>query len=121
MHLQTHRVVPRQSVTPKLIHSTFNINMTGSNNKNIQVCNFCLLFESNSNSSFFRSDVKCNWIFVFFLLFLFCVVQAVAQFLEQYYNPDDLKTFQRTFGVVVQPVEKVIGPNKPNNPGIEGR
>lgn len=80
IHLQTHQVVPRQSVTPRLIQSTFNINMTGSNKKNIQ---------------------------------------AVAQFLEQYYNPNDLKRFQTTFGVPVQAVEKVIGPNKPNNPGIE--
>jgi len=46
-------------------------------------------------------------------------VQAVAQFLEQYYSPSDLSSFQQQMGVPVQSVAKVIGPNQANNPGTE--
>jgi len=45
--------------------------------------------------------------------------QSVNQFLEQYFNSDDLTHFQQDFK---QPVEKVAvleGPNDPSDPGIE--
>jgi len=45
--------------------------------------------------------------------------QAVAQFLEQYYDPKDLTTFQTRFNLPKQAVTLVFGPNQPNNPGIE--
>jgi tripeptidyl-peptidase-1 len=46
-------------------------------------------------------------------------LQAVAQFLEQYYSPSDLSSFQQQMNVPVQPVAKVIGNNQVNNPGTE--
>jgi tripeptidyl-peptidase-1 len=46
-------------------------------------------------------------------------LQAVAQFLEQYYNPQDLQSFQQEMQVPVQPVARVIGDNQANSPGTE--
>eukprot|EP01125_Pyxidicula_operculata_P003375 TRINITY_DN1404_c0_g1_i1.p1 TRINITY_DN1404_c0_g1~~TRINITY_DN1404_c0_g1_i1.p1 ORF type:complete len:544 (-),score=159.79 TRINITY_DN1404_c0_g1_i1:51-1682(-) len=46
-------------------------------------------------------------------------LQCVAQFLQQYYDPSDLQTFQSQNGLPNQPVSKVIGPNDPTNPGTE--
>jgi len=45
--------------------------------------------------------------------------QAVAQFLGQYYDADDLSNFQQTFGLPSQPIAKELGPNQDNDPGIE--
>ena len=45
--------------------------------------------------------------------------QAVASFLRQYFNPDDLKQFQQHFNVPENPIAKIVGENKPNDPGIE--
>eukprot|EP01116_Phalansterium_solitarium_P022285 TRINITY_DN7300_c0_g2_i1.p1 TRINITY_DN7300_c0_g2~~TRINITY_DN7300_c0_g2_i1.p1 ORF type:complete len:556 (-),score=200.62 TRINITY_DN7300_c0_g2_i1:135-1802(-) len=45
--------------------------------------------------------------------------QAVSQFLEQYYNPDDLLTFQTTYNVPVQKVSKVVGYNNADDIGME--
>jgi len=46
-------------------------------------------------------------------------LQAVAQFLQQYYDPQDLSDFQAHFSLQNQPADKVIGPNDPTNPGTE--
>lgn len=46
-------------------------------------------------------------------------LQAVAEFLEQYYAPSDLTTFQQNFKLPKQAVTKVDGPNVASNPGIE--
>lgn len=46
-------------------------------------------------------------------------LQAVAQFLEEYYSPADLLSFQTQFETPKQEVAKVVGPNDPNNPGGE--
>lgn len=45
--------------------------------------------------------------------------QAVAQFLDEYYNPKDLTTFQQRFNLPVQSVAREQGPNDPNRPGAE--
>ncbi len=42
--------------------------------------------------------------------------QSVAEFLDQYYSPDDLEMFFKFMGLPNQPVN-VIGPNDPSNPG----
>lgn len=44
---------------------------------------------------------------------------AVAQFLEQYYDPSDLSQFQSEYNLLVQPVTKVDGTNDVNSPGVE--
>lgn len=46
-------------------------------------------------------------------------LQAVAQFLEQYYAPSDLQAFQSYFNTPQQTVAQVIGKNIPTNPGGE--
>jgi tripeptidyl-peptidase-1 len=46
-------------------------------------------------------------------------LQAVAQFLGQYYSSQDLAAFQQQMQVPVQPVAKVLGPNVENDPGTE--
>jgi len=46
-------------------------------------------------------------------------IQSVAQFLGQFYSPNDLKTFQNKYNLPVIPVENVVGPNNPNQPGPE--
>lgn len=48
-------------------------------------------------------------------------LQAVAQFLGQYYNPDDLATFFSKNDLPANKVAKVIGTNKPSNPGVEAQ
>ena len=45
--------------------------------------------------------------------------QAIAGFLTQYFSPSDLEDFQKAYGVPVKPITKVVGENKPDNPGIE--
>ena len=45
--------------------------------------------------------------------------QAIAGFLGQYFNPDDLRDFQQQNGIPLKPVAKVIGPNNAGNQGIE--
>jgi len=45
--------------------------------------------------------------------------QAVAQFLEQYYAPSDLSTFQQQYNLIVMNVSEVDGPNDPTAPGLE--
>jgi tripeptidyl-peptidase-1 len=46
-------------------------------------------------------------------------IQAVAQFLEQYYAPSDLSGFFQYYNLPNTKVTKVIGPNDPTNPGVE--
>jgi len=46
-------------------------------------------------------------------------LQGVAQFLGQFFSPNDLADFQQQFDVPVQPVRKVYGPNDASSPGIE--
>jgi len=46
-------------------------------------------------------------------------LQAVNQFLGCYYSPSDLTAFQKLFNLLQQPVQKVIGPNKAGQPGLE--
>ena len=46
-------------------------------------------------------------------------LQAVAQFLEQYYSPQDLSSFQSYFNTPSQTVAKVIGNNIASQPGGE--
>lgn len=45
--------------------------------------------------------------------------QAVASFLKQYFNPDDLLKFQQKYNVTKNPIAKTEGENDPQNPGIE--
>ena len=45
--------------------------------------------------------------------------QAVAGFLKQYFNPDDLSQFQERYNVPKNPIAKIEGENDPDNPGIE--
>eukprot|EP01096_Ripella_sp_DP13-Kostka_P009456 TRINITY_DN3635_c0_g1_i1.p1 TRINITY_DN3635_c0_g1~~TRINITY_DN3635_c0_g1_i1.p1 ORF type:complete len:554 (+),score=287.94 TRINITY_DN3635_c0_g1_i1:13-1674(+) len=46
-------------------------------------------------------------------------LQAVASFLQQYYNPKDLQRFEQRFGLPLVPIQQTIGYNDPNKPGIE--
>jgi len=39
--------------------------------------------------------------------------------LGQYFTPSDLTQFQQQNNLPSNPIEKVIGPNDPNNPGKE--
>ena len=45
--------------------------------------------------------------------------QAVAAFLGQYFNPDDLSKFQEQYNIPKTPISKTEGENNPSNPGIE--
>ena len=45
--------------------------------------------------------------------------QAVAGFLKQYYNPNDLTQFQKHYDLPVMPITKVVGKNDPDHPGSE--
>ena len=45
--------------------------------------------------------------------------QAVAAFLQQYYDPTDLAQFQKHYNLPVKPITKVVGKNVPNDPGSE--
>jgi subtilase family serine protease len=46
-------------------------------------------------------------------------LQSVVSFLEQYVNFTDLEVFQRTFDLPLDPVQKLIGPNDVDKPGVE--
>jgi len=46
-------------------------------------------------------------------------LQSVAQFLGQFYDPNDLNDFQKHFKLPSQKVAKVVGPNDASNPGVE--
>jgi len=46
-------------------------------------------------------------------------LQAVNQFLGCYYSPADLTVFQKLYNLLDQPMQKVVGPNKPGQPGLE--
>lgn len=48
-------------------------------------------------------------------------IQAVAQYLKQYYSPSDLKSFFSQYYTPAEgrTVRQVIGPNKPGQPGVE--
>ncbi len=46
-------------------------------------------------------------------------IQAIASFLEQYYSSKDLAQFQQRYHLPNLKVEKVIGPNKEDKPGLE--
>jgi tripeptidyl-peptidase I len=46
-------------------------------------------------------------------------LQAVTSFLGQYYSPDDLSKFQKTFGLTPLAIETTIGPNDDSKPGVE--
>lgn len=46
-------------------------------------------------------------------------LQAVISFLGQYFSPDDLQLFQNQFNLPQIPIEKIQGPNEPNQPGTE--
>lgn len=45
--------------------------------------------------------------------------QAVAAFLEQYYDPTDLVQFQKHYNLPVKPITRVVGKNVPDDPGAE--
>ena len=45
--------------------------------------------------------------------------QAVAAFLKQYYNPNDLTEFQERYKLPVEQISKVVGTNVADDPGIE--
>ena len=45
--------------------------------------------------------------------------QAVAAFLKQYFDASDLENFQKTFDIPVKPISKIVGKDKPTDPGIE--
>jgi len=46
-------------------------------------------------------------------------LQSINQFLGCYFSPSDLTTFEHDFKLLVQPIAKVIGPNKADDPGLE--
>lgn len=45
--------------------------------------------------------------------------QAIASFLGQYFNQDDLSSFQTQYGLPSNPVAKIVGTNNPSDPGME--
>lgn len=45
--------------------------------------------------------------------------QAVAGFLGQYFNPEDLQKFQTRFNLPVRPITKIVGENHPSEAGAE--
>ncbi len=45
--------------------------------------------------------------------------QAIASFLKQYFSPEDLAKFQEKFKLPNKPITKIVGDDKPANPGIE--
>ena len=45
--------------------------------------------------------------------------QAVAGFLQQYFNPKDLEKFQSKYNLPVRPITKIVGENKPDDAGAE--
>ena len=45
--------------------------------------------------------------------------QAIASFLKQYFSPEDLAKFQEKFNLPNKPITKIVGDDKPKDPGIE--
>ena len=45
--------------------------------------------------------------------------QAIASFLKQYFSPEDLAKFQEQFNLPNKPITKIVGDDKPADPGIE--
>ena len=45
--------------------------------------------------------------------------QAIAAFLKQYYDPSDLKIFQKKYSLPEKAIVKTVGENRPNDPGAE--
>lgn len=45
--------------------------------------------------------------------------QAIAAFLKQYYDPNDLIEFQKHYKLPVKQITKVVGKNVPDDPGAE--
>lgn len=45
--------------------------------------------------------------------------QAIAGFLGQYFDPSDLADFQKMYDIPSNPIAKVVGENKPDDPGVE--
>ncbi len=45
--------------------------------------------------------------------------QAVAAFVEQYFDPSDLRMFQKKFNLPLKPITKIVGRNSPSKPGSE--
>lgn len=45
--------------------------------------------------------------------------QAIASFLKQYFSPEDLAKFQQKFNLPNKPITKIVGDDKPADPGIE--
>ena len=45
--------------------------------------------------------------------------QAIAAFLKQYFDASDLQTFQKRFDIPAKPIAKIVGKDRPTNPGIE--
>ena len=45
--------------------------------------------------------------------------QAIAAFLKQYYDPNDLIEFQKHYQLPVKQITKVVGKNVPDDPGAE--
>ena len=46
-------------------------------------------------------------------------VQAIASFLKQYFSPEDLAKFQKEFNIPNKPITKIVGDDKPADPGLE--
>ena len=45
--------------------------------------------------------------------------QAVASFLNQYFKPSDLRQFQEHYDVPSNPIDKIVGENNDERPGLE--
>lgn len=45
--------------------------------------------------------------------------QTVIEFLNQYYNEEDLQSFLKENSLPAQHVSKIVGPNDPSHPGLE--
>ena len=45
--------------------------------------------------------------------------QAVAAFLKQYFDPNDLAEFQKQFNIPNKPITKIVGTNVGDDPGVE--
>ncbi len=45
--------------------------------------------------------------------------QAIASFLDQYFDPSDLEAFQKQYNISLNPISKIIGSNEASSPGME--
>eukprot|EP01133_Synstelium_polycarpum_P005745 gene5745-6648_t len=45
--------------------------------------------------------------------------QAIAQFLQEYYSPQDLAAFQKRYNITAHNVSSILGPNDEQSPGVE--